>query len=160
MWPDNVNSVVTEDVDTALVFSNYKKDYFYKELYNLTYEDYMILIIDQLIKHQDQLRLLRRPSKAANKISCTNVCSNQLTDPVTTHSLLPTKIQANFGAYDDQERATTQLTDFHFPDKRRGFLLLQSGNFNFVGSDRRPVTIDSVDQCIVIANTIRETRQT
>ena len=35
------------------------------------------------------------------------------------------------------------------------FLLLESGSFTFVGQDRLPVAIDSVDQCIVIA--IRET---
>ena len=63
--------------------------------------------------------------------------------------------QGFFGAYDDQGRATTQLTDFHFPDKRRYFLLLESGSFNFVSPDRLPVTIDSVDQCIDIANIIR-----
>ena len=157
MWSNSVNTVAREDIDPTLVFSNYKKDCFYKELYNLTYEEYMVSVIDQLIEHQDQLCLSRRPPETASKISCTNVCSNQLTDPVTSHTLLPTKIQANFGAYDDQERATTQLTDFHFPDKRRGFLLLQSGSFNFVGPDRLPITIDSVDKCIAIANIIRET---
>ena len=41
MCPNNVNSVVTEDVNPALAFSNYKKDSFYKELYNCTYEDYI-----------------------------------------------------------------------------------------------------------------------
>ena len=157
MWPNSVNTVAREDVDPTLVFSNYKKDCFYKELYNLTYEEYMVSVIDQLIEHQDQICPLRQPLKTASKISCTNVCSNQLTDSVTSHSLLPTKIQANFWAYDDQQRATTQLTDFHFPDKRRGFLLLQSGSFNFVGPDRLPITIDSVDKCIAIANIIRET---
>ena len=157
MWPNSVNTVAREDVDPTLVFSNYKKDCFDKESYNLTYEEYMVSVTDQLIEHQDQICPSRRPPETASKISCTNVCSNQLTDPVTSHTLLPTKIQANFGAYDNQERATTQLTDFHFTDKRRGFLLLQSGSFNFVGPDRLPITIDSVDKCITIANIIRET---
>ena len=116
----------------------------------------MVSVIDEFIKQQDHPRPLRRPSKATSKISCTNVCSNQLTDPITRHSLLPTRIQANFGVYDDQGRATTQVTDFHFPDKCRGFLLLEYGSFNFVGPDRLQVTIDSVDQCINIANIIRE----
>ena len=78
MWPNSVNSVARENADPALVFSNYTKDCFYNELYNLTYEEYMVSVIDQLIVYQDQLCQSRRPLQAASKISRTNVCSNQL----------------------------------------------------------------------------------
>ena len=62
------------------------------------------------------------------------------------HNHLPSKIQVNFKAYEDQDRAPSQLTDFHFSDKCRGFLLLESGGFDFIVID-----------CIVLDNIIRET---
>ena len=48
-WHDNVNPAVEQGVDPALAFSNYTKDCVYQELYNVTYEDYMVSVIDQLI---------------------------------------------------------------------------------------------------------------
>ena len=57
----------------------------------------------------------------------------------------------------DHDRANIQLINFHFSDKCRGFLLLDSGSFDLIGPDKAPVTIASIDQCTALANNIRET---
>ena len=51
------------------------------------------------------------------------------------HNHLPSKIQVNFKAYEDQDRAPSQLTDVYFSDKCRGFLLLEFGSFDFIVID-------------------------
>ena len=146
-----------DNVEPALVFNNYKKECFYQELYNVTYKDCMISGTDQLIEYQDQMQSGGQKPEDISDVSSTNSCTNKLTDPITIHSHLPTKIQSNIEAYVDSDRANIQLTDFHFSDKCRGFLLLESGSFDLIGPDRAPVTIASIDQCTALANVIRKT---
>ena len=90
-----------------------------------------------------------------NIVLCTSTSTNNLTNSTSSplHQLSP-KIQANFDSYEDCDKTT--CPDFHFPDKYRGSLLLEPGDFQFVSPDREPVTITSIDQCIDIANTIRQ----
>ena len=54
-WQDVTSRVDGEQFQPKLVYDNYQKDCFYWNLYNVTYEEYMISIIDELVKYQDQV---------------------------------------------------------------------------------------------------------
>ena len=49
--------------------------------------------------------------------------------------------------------------DFNYPNKLTGYLAQESTTeFEFIGPDRQPVVISSIDQLMAIAGTIRSTR--
>ena len=45
--------------------------------------------------------------------------------------------------------------DFNYPDKEVGYLAQADTDFKFIGPDREPVEIDSVEKLIIIADSIR-----
>ena len=49
------------------------------------------------------------------------------------------------------------LSDYNIPTKKVGYLAMENTDFQFVGPHRLPVTIDSIDKCLQIANIIRNT---
>ena len=49
------------------------------------------------------------------------------------------------------------LSDYNIPTKKVGYLAMENTDFRFVGPDRPPVTIDSIDKCLQVANIIRNT---
>ena len=50
-----------------------------------------------------------------------------------------------------------EIKDLMFPDKTKGFISHIASDFKFIGSDREPVEITTVEQCIRITEVIRST---
>ena len=46
--------------------------------------------------------------------------------------------------------------DFHYPNKNVGYLAQSDETFSFVGPDRQPIRLNSIDQLIQVANLIRD----
>ena len=66
---------------------------------------------------------------------------------------LPLRIQGNFTlAIDD---SIPSSSDHSIPNRSRGFLFQESGNFEFIGPDKDTVNIEMVEQCINIADIVR-----
>ena len=53
----------------------------------------------------------------------------------------------------------SQARDFNYPDKTMGYLAQANTDFVFIGPDREPKKLDSVDTLINIANIVRDTDQ-
>ena len=53
----------------------------------------------------------------------------------------------------------SQARDFNYPDKKVGYLTQVQTDFTFIGPDREPVKLDSIDTLLNIANIIRDTGQ-
>ena len=51
---------------------------------------------------------------------------------------------------------TSPSSDYSIPDKTRGFLFQESGDFQFIGPDREAIGIKTVNQYISIADIVRE----
>ena len=49
--------------------------------------------------------------------------------------------------------------DFNYPDKRTGYLTQEQTDFSFIGPDREPVELNSIDTLLNIADIIRHTGQ-
>ena len=72
---------------------------------------------------------------------------------------LPLKIQGNFALAIDDNTGTSPSYDHSIPNKTRGFLFQESGNFQFIGPDRDAIDVKTVDQCISIADIVRNTNK-
>ena len=62
--------------------------------------------------------------------------------------------------FDEADKPDTNSVDhdINIIAMNRGFLNYQHKDFEFIGPDRKPVSIDTIDQCIEIANTISSTK--
>ena len=50
-----------------------------------------------------------------------------------------------------------EVRDVFYPDKTCGHMVLEKSIFNFVGPDRQPLTVDTVDKMVAVANIILDT---
>ena len=157
------------NTDPGLIHDNYLKDCRSMQYYGHGYEEYMINIIDNLIDGADSL------DDSGNMTTPrTGVYSvyNQQTDEVRmsldahTTNYTCTELDIQLGqpkwAYDDSPSLTDRDTlrpirDFHYPNKFTGYLAQEATAFEFVGPDRPPVDITSIEQLIAIADIIRNT---
>ena len=137
------------------MYDNYQKDCFYLDLYSVTYEEYMILIIDKLLTYQDKVDTMDYDIVVRDDNTVIKEVTNKPKNTVSDYGHLPPKFQDNFASYHDDNKTTVPVTDFQLPDKDRGFISLEPGIFQLVGSDREPVTIGTVNKCIELAHTIR-----
>ena len=72
---------------------------------------------------------------------------------------LPLKIQGNFALAIEDNMGTSPSSDYSIPNKTRGFLFQESGDFQFIGPDRDTIDIETINQCISIADIVRETNK-
>ena len=52
-------------------------------------------------------------------------------------------------------RKNHNVLHYNIPTKKVGYLALECTDFQFVGPDRHPVVIDSIEKCIVAAKIIQ-----
>ena len=72
---------------------------------------------------------------------------------------LPLRIQGNFALAIDDNRGISPSSDYSIPNRTRGFLFQESGNFQFIGPDREAIDIGTVEQCINITDIVRDTNK-
>ena len=157
------------NTDPGLVHDNYLKDCRSMQYYGHDYEEYMINIIDNLIDGADSFDdsgNMTTPRTGVHSVH------NQQTDEVRMSldahitSYACTELDTQLGqpkwAYDDKPSLTDRdiprpIRDFHYPNKFTGYLAQEGTAFEFVGPDRPPVDITSIEQLIAIADIIRNT---
>ena len=88
----------------------------------------MTSIIDELRKHQNRVDTMDYDTDTGDVGTVINNATNIPTNTVLDHPHLLPKIQANFHSYQEQDSSVVPITDFHFPDKNRGFISLDEGN--------------------------------
>ena len=68
---------------------------------------------------------------------------------------VPNKRTPKIDTVGDGSKDSRPHRDFNYPNKKVGYLSQASTEFEFIGPDKEPVLIDSVDKLIKIANSIR-----
>ena len=125
------------------VFEDYKKDLWSHVNHNMGYTQYLESIIDELCSFTDSQPQMSDPLLLDAPIDATDT------------PLVPYCITALLG--DDTTKLSQVDHDAYIPSKTVGFLSHKNKEFEFIGPDRPPVCINSVDKCIEIANIIRDT---
>ena len=163
-WPSQENPYAGGRTDLNIVFQHFKQDCFYFDLYGVTYEQYMLSMTDGLINQTDCTiyEVDVNDSFEVNPETTVNTKSNSLPNKVDSNvqNSLSLKIQRNFALAIDNDTGGIPGNDYAIPNKTRDFLFQETGDFHFIGSDREPVNIDSVEQCISITDKIRGTKKT
>ena len=142
-----------EHSNPKLAYSNYCEDIRTHEYYGCTYEKYMLDIIDSMLTNINpdyDTSPVSRPDWDCLDVDTTtthdkprsfdNIPVNDLVDPCKTPCF-------------DKRTAV----DFNYPDKTVGYLNQAPTDFTFIGPDRAPVEISSVDKLLQIADVILST---
>ena len=117
------------------------------ERYGYSYEKYMQQIIDACITQQ----VVDTTKKVANKGK--NVESEPLINGRVQEDIMILSSSHTRASL----RRNYNSSDCNIPTKKVGYLAMECTDFRFVGPDRLPVNIDSVDKCIHVANIIKNT---
>ena len=117
-------------------------------VFKKSYDQHLDQVIRDLIHRQDCVVEKTCPAPGSG-------FAKHVTNPHTNTSA---DVIADFDAYVDQQVIHNAKVnkDFLIPSKTRGFLNHQSADFEFIGPDRAPVLINSVQTCLEVANIIRD----
>ena len=131
------------DLTPKQAVHDHRKDLWARGNYNMSYTQHIETIIGKLCLLMDSHSSrgdLQPPDAPGDAIGITHI-------PNSITALL-----------DIDTNTTLQVDhDAYIPSKTVGFLSHEDTVFEFVGPDRLPVSIDSVDRCVEIANIIRTT---
>ena len=131
------------DLTPKQALDDYRKDIGSRNSYNLTYTQYIEAIIDKLCVCMDLQADTSKPQPSDASSDATDM----------TH--IPNSFTALL--HDETTTAPQVDHDAYIPSKTVGFLSHEDTVFEFIGPDRPPVHINSVEKCIEIANIIRAT---
>ena len=144
---DVFNQTLPVDLNVDLtpdqVFDDYKKDLWSHVNHSMDYTQYIETIVDNLCTfmdlqiHKADLQALDAPNDATDIALIRHSIAALLGDGIIKPS------QVDHNAY--------------IPSKTVGFLSHENIFFEFIGPDRPPVCIDSVERCIEITDIIRDT---
>ena len=132
-----------------IAYENHCKDLYYQSAFKKSYDQYLDQVIQDLIHTQDCII----------EESCPAPESGFVIHVTNTHTKTSADVIADFDAHVDRQALpnTKVNKDFLIPNKTRGFLNHQGADFEFIGPDRAPVSINSVQKCLEVANIIRDT---
>ena len=151
----NVEKITNQEKAQArVVFDNFKKDISYINCVNMTYDQYMDQVITSIISHQDKM-ISGMESQASLSEQPTCMHDSQLD---YRDAFVDAVVPAMFENFD--YCATDRYEDIGdpmFPRKTKGFISHIASDFEFIGPDRNPVSITTVEQCIRIAEVISST---
>ena len=120
---------------------------FYKDIKSFghhacSYTTYMSQIIDKLLSDID---LFESTGEAELHQLKVGYCDHQPGLP---------------GAQGGHINNSKTFRDYNIPDKSVGYLALEATSFEFIGPDRAPFKIDSIDTCLRVADVILSTKKT
>ena len=146
--------------DPNTVYQNFKQACHYFDLHGVTYEQYIVSKIDKMISQSDcaETSVLESADSETFAVN-TNSEDQPNTVDMGGANCLPLKIQGNFALAIDDNMGTSPSSDHSIPNKTRGFLFQESGNFLFIGPDRDAIDVETVDQCISIADIVGNTKK-
>ena len=124
--------------DLNIVYQNFKKDSHCFDLHGVTYEKYMLSIIDKMIDQMDCTISETNSHKNVdmNMIDAVHTNSDIQPNTVGEANNMPLIIQGNCALAIDESIGASPSSDYSIPNKIRGFLFQESGNFQFIGPDR------------------------
>ena len=125
----------------------YRKEMMAWECHGCSYDKYMQHVIDGCIARQVE-EIIKEGDDESEKIESQPLTNDRVKEKVGTRS--SGRVRADSGS-------KYNLSDYNIPTKKMGYLAMESTDFRFVGPDRLPVTIDSIDKCLEVANIIRNT---
>ena len=151
----NIEKITNQEKAQArVIFDNFKQDDLYMKSVNMTYDQYMDQVIANIISSQEKvIKNMKLQDVLSEEMSCMYDVQSDLHD-VSVDAVVPNMLE-------DLESSGIpmyhKVRDPMFPDKTKGFINHKTANFTFIGPDRAPVDITTIEQCIKVANTIRST---
>ena len=128
-------------------YREYKKQRMAWERHGCSYEKYMQYVIDDCIARQVE-KIIIEGDDESKKIESQPLTNARVKEKVGTHTSGCVRVEACTN-YD--------LSDYNIPTKKVGYFAMENTDFRFVGPDRLPVTKDSIDKCLQVANIIKNT---
>ena len=143
------------NTNARLAYNNYCQDLKTWQYYGCSYNIYMTQIIDQLTQND-----------AEYELKYEQINDPDLRDTDIVHSPIDQESKANSKDLiipkphvNMSKRDRSLAKDFNYPDKTMGYLAQANTDFVFIGPDRRPIKLDSVDTLLKIASIVRSTGQ-
>ena len=144
------------DQNPKLTYDNYCKDLQVWQSHNCDYGTYLNNIIDTLIENEDQ-KIKNQDQDhidiMTNKITC-EISSMTKQSNIDLGSVGPSNTNIRVSSV-----SKLKATDFNYPDKKVGYLTQVNTEFSFIGPDREPVELDSVDTLLRVADIIKDSGQ-
>ena len=141
--------------EARLAYDNYCQDLNSWQQYGCDYDSYVDQVIDQLIKYETELELSceSNGNYDTGLYITVNSSDNQGNKTESGEASVVKPTVSRF------KLDRSQVKDFNYSDKTRGYLAQASTNFVFIGPDRHPIQLDSVDTLLKTASIIRDTGQ-
>ena len=145
-----------EGWEAKSVYQDFYKDRACLEHHGCSYTDYIIQIIDKLVEQMEEgsadasadLQQVEARYRDHHIDSFVSDCSREVSasNQVAEHVKNATS----------STRCCT-IRDFNIQSKTVGYLALESTDFEFIGPDRLPVSINSIETCLRVADVILST---
>ena len=129
-------------------YSNFKQDCFAMERHGVSYQEYITNVIDSIIVSQNV-------NNECNRLDNT-MDSQTMLEQNDAHSISDYQINTQRHTPKELENPVRGRVDINDPSKTKGYIALQSTQFQFIGPDRATEELSSVHQYLRIAKTIRE----
>ena len=144
-----------EKSNARLVAMNFYQDQYAYQKYHMSYEQYMDRVILSLIERQDQMYKRANgeleptePTTVNIPINVTNITNKTFDED----NPIPHYFEAQIG-----QKLDKNVTDVNLKNKTRGFLNLESTNFQFFGPDRDLIEYQDIDHVCHLAKIIQDT---
>ena len=134
------------------VYDNYRKDIRAYEYYGHNYDIYLTKIIDAIMNQENSDSSSHMAIACDNNNDNTYLTQDQSWYPQGNPELARAKVSYAKGHSDSEG-----VVDFNYPDKRIGYLNQAPTDFAFIGPDREPIEIDSIDKLLHVADIILDT---
>ena len=146
---------INVNIDAKLAYDNYSQDLKSWQQYGCDYDSYMDRVMDQLIRYETELELSynNNGSHDTGLYITVNSSDNQGNN---TESRDIGVIKPSVSRLKPDR---SKMKDFNYSDKTMGYLAQASTDFRFIGPDRCPIKLDSVDMLLKTASIIRDTGQ-
>ena len=138
----------------TLAYDNYCKDIQTFDHYKCSYEEHITDIIDKLMLAAD-IDLGREINQPTQELIHEESSQGDILSIVDNGS--SNIAQACDERETNNEKAKHLVTDFNYPDKKFGYLTQAATDFLFIGPDREPVEISSIDTLLKVADCILDT---
>ena len=133
-----------------LVYDNYLKDLHSWKNHGCSYESRVADMIDEIIDKANEAMLdTDRVDTMDTLLEVTPSDNNPDKTACRSHDLTRSVNRISVDGAQDARH------DFNYHDKEVGYLSLSATDFEFIGPDKEPVCIDSIEKLIPIANSIR-----
>ena len=139
---------ITKDLkqEAKQAYWEYMREKIAWERHGCSYVKYMQYVIDGLIHQMENINV-------ESDDESIKVESQPLTDGIVEDKMgtcIRERVRVN-------PRNNHDLSDYNILTKKVGHLALDSTDFRFIGPDRLPIAIDSIDKCLRIGTIIRNT---